>query len=69
MVEQESATIDGYPRISLPLDHSQLNKFGSLEDEGFRLVSSNLRKLVESSQSLLRRFHSQTAILSQIDNS
>ena len=46
VVDKTSATIDGHDSCSLPCDHSDMNKFDSLEDEKFILVSEALQKLV-----------------------
>jgi len=49
-VDKRSATIDGYESISLPVDHSEMNKYGSPNDCGFSLISSKIKDLVKWSQ-------------------
>lgn len=53
-MDKQSATIDGYRPISLPVDHSAMNKFGSREEECFELVSSEIRKLIDWAPGFLR---------------
>ena len=57
VVDKTSATIDGHSSRSLPSDHSEMNKFGSLKDENFVLVSGALEELVEWSYKFLGKFY------------
>lgn len=47
VVDKHAATIDGYPSILLPVDHAKMSKFGSSEDESFKLLSSEIKNLAE----------------------
>ena len=47
VVDKSSATIEGHSSRSLVSDHSDMNKFSSLKDEKFILVSGALEELVE----------------------
>ena len=57
VVDKTSATIDGHSSRSLASDHSDMNKFTSLKDEKFILVSGALEELVEWSHKFLRLRH------------
>ena len=57
VVDKTSATIDGHSSRSLVSDHSDMNKFSSLKDENFILVSGALKELVEWSHKFLRLRH------------
>src|SRR5919202_2092198 len=57
VVDKTSATIDGHSSRSLVSDHSEMNKFSSLKDENFILVSGALEELVEWSHKFLSLRH------------
>jgi len=50
VVDERSATIDGYESNSLAGNHSEMNKYGSTNDCGFGLISSKLLDLVQWSK-------------------
>lgn len=54
VVDKYSATIDGYRPISLPVDHFETNKFGSSEEESFKLISSEAKDLIARIPEFLR---------------
>ena len=55
VVDKTSATIDGHSSRSLTSDHSDMNKFSSLKDEKFILVSAALEELVEWSHKFVQQ--------------
>ena len=57
VVDKTSACIDGHSSRSLASDHSEMNKFSSLTDEKFILVSGALEELVEWSYKFLGKFY------------
>ncbi len=54
MVEADSAKIgDGKEEVgSIPADHSNMTKFESTSDVGFRRVSAQLRRWIETIRSV-----------------
>ena len=50
MVSENSACLDGHPRISLDVRHAMMNKYRGPKDGNFTLVSSSLKEIVEYSQ-------------------
>jgi len=47
VVDEHSATIDGYESNSLAVNHSDMNRYGSPNDCGYGLISSKLVDLVQ----------------------
>jgi hypothetical protein len=54
MVDEVSACIDGFPKLGLASDHLNMNKFQSSQDNNYRLVSQEIRRLVDQSASSIQ---------------
>ncbi|KIN07181.1 hypothetical protein OIDMADRAFT_89340, partial [Oidiodendron maius Zn] len=55
VVSQDSACIDGHPRIGLDADHSKMNKFYGRNDPSFQLVYPEIVRMSTSAQEMLTR--------------
>lgn len=54
VVYKPSAKLDGNYPISVPVDHSDMNKFGTSEEVSFQLVPSEIQELVEWTSDFLQ---------------
>jgi hypothetical protein len=54
VVDEISGCIDGFPKLGLALDHFQLNKFPSSDDNNYILVSAQVVKMAEEGSSRVR---------------
>lgn len=58
-VREQSATYSGVRKIGLPVDHYGLNKFGSRNDDNYKIISS---KLAEITSPLVRTIRHHYAV-------
>ena len=55
VVPEAFATVDGHKRLSLPANHSTINKYGSSRDECFRRVSLQLKAISYNSERIVNQ--------------
>ena len=48
IVDEYSASIDGYPKLGLASDHFQMNRFGGNQDSNYRYVCEEVLRIVRS---------------------
>jgi hypothetical protein len=51
VVDEQSACIDGFPKLGLAADHFQMHKYPSSENSNYRLVSHEIATLVNAAPS------------------
>jgi hypothetical protein len=56
-VSPQSASLLGKRKIFLNTDHSGLNKFSGEDDENFKLVLPEIRRMVEDGPSIVTERH------------
>jgi hypothetical protein len=57
MVSSQSASLVGKRMMSLNTDHSGLNKFSGKDDENFKLVLPEIRRMVKDGPSIVAERH------------
>ncbi|KAH6694361.1 P-loop containing nucleoside triphosphate hydrolase protein [Leptodontidium sp. MPI-SDFR-AT-0119] len=67
MVNSQSASLLGKRMMFLDADHSGLNKFGGEDDDNFKLVLPEIRRMVKDGPSIVaERYHTGTANLGNV---
>lgn len=54
MVDEVSACIDGFSKLGLASDHLNMNKFQSSQDNNYRLVCQEIKRLVNQAPSSIK---------------
>ncbi len=55
VVDEQSGTINGFPKVSLSADHFLLNKFAESNDANYMLVRDQVTKFVEEAKSCVAK--------------